>query len=118
MTRKVSERKIPFNCYLTLSQLQDLDEVAAEEEKPKAELVREAITEYLVDLAWINPDTIVPNGYGKPLLSILHYVNLDAAVITVGFPNGVSSVFQEVDENLKHFMFLHPHWLQVVLGAH
>ena len=47
MTRKVSERKIPFNCYLTLSQLQDLDEVAAEEEKPKAELVREAITEYL-----------------------------------------------------------------------
>lgn len=48
MPRKVLERKIPFNCYLTLSQLQDLEEVAEEEGKPKAELVREALTEYLV----------------------------------------------------------------------
>ena len=47
MPRKVSDRKIPFNCYLTLAQLQKLDEVAEDEGRPKAELVREAVTEYL-----------------------------------------------------------------------
>ena len=47
MARRVLDRKIPFNCYLTLSQLEDLEVVSREEEKPKAELVREAITEYL-----------------------------------------------------------------------
>ena len=48
MSRSISERKIPFNCYLTLSQLQELDKVSEEEGKPKAELVREALAEYLV----------------------------------------------------------------------
>ena len=48
MSRSLSERKIPFNCYLTLSQLQELDKVSEEEGKPKAELVREAIAEYLL----------------------------------------------------------------------
>lgn len=48
MNRKVSERKIPFNCYLTISQLEDLEMVSGEEGKPKAELVREAITDFLV----------------------------------------------------------------------
>ena len=48
MARRISERKIPFNCYLTLSQLEDLEAVSSAEGKPKAELVREAITEYLV----------------------------------------------------------------------
>jgi len=47
MARKISDRKIPFNCYLTLSQLQELDDVSEQEGKPKAEIVREAIAEYL-----------------------------------------------------------------------
>ena len=47
MSRKISERKIPFNCYLTLSQLEDLEILSDAEGKPKAELVREAIKEYL-----------------------------------------------------------------------
>lgn len=47
MYRRTSERKIPFNCYLTLSQLQELDHVSEAEGKPKAEIVREAIAEYL-----------------------------------------------------------------------
>ena len=47
MARIASERKIPFNCYLTLSQLEELEMVSAKEGKPKAELVREALTEYL-----------------------------------------------------------------------
>ena len=47
MSRKISERKIPFNCYLTISQLEMLEKVAEAEGKPKAELIREAITEYL-----------------------------------------------------------------------
>lgn len=47
MPRIASERKIPFNCYLTLSQLEELEMVSEKEGKPKAELVREALTEYL-----------------------------------------------------------------------
>ena len=47
MSRKVFERKIPFNCYLTISQLETLEKVSDAEGKPKAELIREAITEYL-----------------------------------------------------------------------
>ena len=47
MSRKMSDRKVPFNCYLPLSQLQGLEIVSEEEGKPKAELVREAIAEYL-----------------------------------------------------------------------
>ena len=54
MPRKVSERKIPFNCYLTLSQLEALEMLADVEGKPKAELVREAITEYLAQRKWEN----------------------------------------------------------------
>ena len=48
MSRIAAERKIPFNCYLTLSQLEELEMVSAKEGKPKAELVREAVTEYLI----------------------------------------------------------------------
>lgn len=48
MPRRVEERKIPFNCYLTLSQLEKLDTVSEQIGKPKAELVREAVAEYLV----------------------------------------------------------------------
>ncbi|OGG54937.1 MAG: hypothetical protein A3F84_06895 [Candidatus Handelsmanbacteria bacterium RIFCSPLOWO2_12_FULL_64_10] len=48
MSRRTEDRKIPFNCYLTLSQLEELEAVAEEVGKPKAELVREAIAEYLV----------------------------------------------------------------------
>ena len=47
MARVASERKIPFNCYLTLAQLEELEMVSAKEGKPKAELVREALAEYL-----------------------------------------------------------------------
>ncbi len=47
MSRKIFERKIPFNCYLTISQLETLEKVSDAEGKPKAELIREAITEYL-----------------------------------------------------------------------
>lgn len=47
MSRKVFERKIPFNCYLTISQLETLEKVADAEGRPKAELIREAIAEYL-----------------------------------------------------------------------
>ena len=47
MSRRAEERKIPFNCYLTLSQIEELDAVSEQVGKPKAELVREAIAEYL-----------------------------------------------------------------------
>ncbi len=47
MSRRAEERKIPFNCYLTLSQLEELDAVSEQIGKPKAELVREAVAEYL-----------------------------------------------------------------------
>ena len=48
MSRRADERKIPFNCYLTLSQLEELDTFSEQIGKPKAELVREAIAEYLI----------------------------------------------------------------------
>ena len=60
MARRVLDRKIPFNCYLTLSQLEDLEMVSREEGKPKAELVREAITEYLARKANQKPQPVLP----------------------------------------------------------
>ena len=47
MRRKVQDRKIPFNCYLTLRQLEQLDDLSEQEDRPKAELVREAVGQYL-----------------------------------------------------------------------
>ena len=60
MARRVSDRKIPFNCYLTLSQLEDLETVSREEGKPKAELVREAITDYLARKANQKRQPVLP----------------------------------------------------------
>lgn len=60
MARRVLDRKIPFNCYLTLSQLEDLEMVSREEGKPKAELVREAITEYLARKANQKRQPVLP----------------------------------------------------------
>lgn len=60
MARRVLDRKIPFNCYLTLSQLEDLEMVSREEGKPKAELVREAITEYLARKANQKHQPVLP----------------------------------------------------------
>ena len=60
MARRVLDRKIPFNCYLTLSQLEDLEMVSREEGKPKAELVREAITEYLTRKANQKRQPVLP----------------------------------------------------------
>ena len=60
MARRISDRKIPFNCYLTLSQLEDLETVSREEDKPKAELVREAVTEYLSRKANLKRQPVLP----------------------------------------------------------
>ena len=60
MVRKVPDRKIPFNCYLTLSQLEDLETASREEGKPKAELVREAITAYLARRANRKRQPVLP----------------------------------------------------------
>lgn len=44
---KPAARKIPFNCYLTSEQLDQLDALSEEHAKPRAELVREAVEEYI-----------------------------------------------------------------------
>lgn len=44
---KPADRKIPFNCYLTAEQLDRLDALSEEHGKPRAELVREAIEDYI-----------------------------------------------------------------------
>ncbi len=51
MLRTSAERKIPFNCYLTLAQLEELEVVSAQKGRPKAELIREAVAEYLEKLS-------------------------------------------------------------------
>ena len=40
-------RKVPFNCYLSVEQLDVLDLVSERERRPRAELVREAVEIYL-----------------------------------------------------------------------
>lgn len=60
MSRRAEERKIPFNCYLTLSQLEELEAVAEEVGKPKAELIRQAVTEYLVRQAHLKRQPQLP----------------------------------------------------------
>lgn len=40
-------RKVPFNCYLSVEQLDALDIASEREGRPRAELVREAVTQYL-----------------------------------------------------------------------
>lgn len=40
-------RKVPFNCYLSVEQLDALDVASEREGRPRAELVREAVTQYL-----------------------------------------------------------------------
>ncbi len=47
MPKKVEDRMLMFNCYLTGAQLTELERVAEEERRPKAELVREAVAQYL-----------------------------------------------------------------------
>ncbi len=47
--KPISERKIPFHCYLTPELLMDLDALSDQERRPKAELVREAIEQYVVE---------------------------------------------------------------------
>jgi metal-responsive CopG/Arc/MetJ family transcriptional regulator len=44
---KRGERKIPFNCYLTSDQLDELDALAEADSMSKAEIIREAVTEYI-----------------------------------------------------------------------
>jgi hypothetical protein len=45
------ERKVPFNCYLSVSQLDALDVASEREGRPRAELVREAVEIYLAGRA-------------------------------------------------------------------
>lgn len=44
---KPADRKIPFNCYLTSELLDQLDALSEQHGKPRAELVREAVGEYI-----------------------------------------------------------------------
>jgi hypothetical protein len=40
-------RKVPFNCYLSVEQLDALDSASETEGRPRAEIVREAVAQYL-----------------------------------------------------------------------
>lgn len=40
-------RKVPFNCYLSVDQMDALDRVSEAERRPRAEIVREAVAQYL-----------------------------------------------------------------------
>ncbi|HET6387713.1 MAG TPA: ribbon-helix-helix protein, CopG family [Armatimonadota bacterium] len=42
-------RKVPFNCYLSVDQMDELDRVSELERRPRAEIVREAVARYLSD---------------------------------------------------------------------
>ncbi|MCA1596419.1 MAG: ribbon-helix-helix domain-containing protein [Chloroflexi bacterium] len=58
-------RKVPFNCYLSVEQLDALDRVSENEGKPRAQLVREAVERYLAERDELPPEDI-PAPTGKP----------------------------------------------------
>lgn len=55
-------RKVPFNCYLSVEQLDALDRVSESEGKPRAQLVREAVARYLAEKDELPPE----NDSGNP----------------------------------------------------
>ena len=43
-------RKVPFNCYMSVDQMDALDRISEREGRPRAQLVREALARYLVEV--------------------------------------------------------------------
>lgn len=66
-------RKVPFNCYLSVEQLDALDSASETEGRPRAEIVREAVAQYLAGYLAVpgdgdlsGPSTLHEDGSGDP----------------------------------------------------